>query len=54
MNDPGLEKPVQEGFEHVTRSLKDQIPHDHDENQLPPGPRAEFRRELEEDEDEEL
>ncbi|KAG6904972.1 hypothetical protein DXG01_005878 [Tephrocybe rancida] len=53
MNDPGLGEPIQEGFQHVTRSLRDKTHHEHHESQQSLGPRAAFRHELEVDEEEE-
>lgn len=50
MNDPGLDKPIQDTFSEVTHALRHQISH---ESQQSLGPRAAFRHELEVDEEEE-
>ncbi|KAG6857126.1 hypothetical protein H0H87_009258 [Tephrocybe sp. NHM501043] len=53
MNDPGLGKPIQEGFQNATRSLRDQKCRSHGTSQQSLGPRAEFLHELEVDDEEE-
>lgn len=50
MNDPGLDEPIEESFNQITHTLRDQIS---ESSQQSPGPQAQFRHELEVDKEEE-